>query len=74
LLVETFLPVEYYSRIKIGQPGRVMTDGAIAGTFEANVTVIDRVFDAASKTFGVRLELPNPGYVLPAGQVCTVSF
>ena len=74
LLVETFLPVEYYSKIKIGRPGKVTTDGAVAGTFEANVTVIDRVFDAASKTFGVRLELPNPGYVLPAGQVCTVSF
>ena len=34
----------------------------------------DRVVDAASGTFGVRLELPNPGYRLPAGLKCKVRF
>ena len=29
---------------------------------------------AASGTFGVRLELPNPDFKLPAGLKCTVRF
>jgi hypothetical protein len=32
------------------------------------------VVDAASGTLGVRLELPNPGYRLPAGLKCKVRF
>ena len=32
------------------------------------------VFDAASGTFGVRLELPNPDFKLPGGQRCKVTF
>lgn len=74
LLVESFLPVEHYQVITKGQIGRVTTYGAIEGSHEATVTVIDRVFDAASKTFGVRLELRNQDYALPAGQVCKVAF
>ena len=38
------------------------------------VTVVDQVFDAASGTIGVRLELPNPGYAIPAGLKCQVRF
>jgi membrane fusion protein (multidrug efflux system) len=38
------------------------------------VTVVDKVVDAASGTFGVRLELPNPDLKLPAGLKCTVRF
>lgn len=74
LIVETFLPVEHFQSIKPGQTAKVKMYGAIKGTFEAVVTVVDRIFDAASKTFGVRLELRNPDYALPAGQVCKVVF
>jgi len=42
--------------------------------YGAKVTVVDRVVDAASGTFGVRLELPNPNYRLPAGLKCKVPF
>ena len=74
LLVETFLPVEHYRRIGKGQTARVSIRGAIEGAYDATVTVVDRVFDAASKTFGVRLALRNQDYALPAGQVCRVAF
>jgi hypothetical protein len=30
--------------------------------------------DAASGTFGVRLELPNPGNQIPAGAKCKARF
>jgi hypothetical protein len=36
--------------------------------------VIDRVFDAASGTLGVRLELPNRQQKLPAGVRCKARF
>jgi multidrug efflux pump subunit AcrA (membrane-fusion protein) len=35
---------------------------------------VDRVIDAATNTFRVRLELPNPGGVLPAGLRCKVDL
>jgi hypothetical protein len=38
------------------------------------VTVVDRMLDAASGTFGVRLVLPNPDLLLPAGIPCKVVF
>ena len=31
------------------------------------VKIIDRVMNSASGTFGVRLELPNPEFILPVG-------
>lgn len=40
----------------------------------AEVTVVDRVIDAASNTFGVRLEMPNPDYAIPGGIRCEIRF
>jgi len=35
---------------------------------------IDSVADAASATYGVRLELENPELSIPSGVRCTVDF
>ena len=40
----------------------------------ARVTLVDKVIDAASNTFRVRLSLPNPGHKLPAGARCRVDL
>jgi hypothetical protein len=40
----------------------------------ARVVVVDRLIDAASNTFGVRLELPNEDYAIPGGLRCDVRF
>ena len=40
----------------------------------ASVTLVDRVIDAASGTFGARLELPNPDHSIPGGLHCQVHF
>jgi hypothetical protein len=40
----------------------------------ARVVVVDRLIDAASNTFGVRLELPNEDYLIPGGIRCDVRF
>jgi len=74
LHVETFLPVAYYGRVSVGMTAIVRPDQPIGGSHPATVKVVDRVFDAASGTFGVRLALPNPGNALPGGQRCRVTF
>lgn len=74
LHVEVILPVEAYGRIKQGSKADVMPDAPVGGKYQAVVTVVDRVFDAASGTFGVRLELPNRQRKLPAGMRCKASF
>ena len=40
----------------------------------AAVTIVDRVIDGASGTFGARLELPNPDHAIPGGLHCQVRF
>ena len=66
--------MRYYLKIKVGAKARVRPALPVTGEFEATVLVVDRVFDAASGTFGVLLELPNPGGTLPAGHRCKLTF
>ena len=72
--VEAFLPIEAYDLVAMGTVGMVEPGAPIGGKYEAEVIAVDQVFDAASGTFGVRLELPNPDSRLPAGQRCRLSF
>lgn len=74
LHVEAFLPVEYYADVQVGMPVRVRPNEPITGIYEGTVTVVDRVFDAASSTFGLRVELPNPDGLLPAGHRCQLEL
>lgn len=74
LRVETFLPVSFWGQVQSGMAAIVTLAEPVAGTYPATVSVVDRVFDAASGTFGVRLDLPNPDGGLPAGQRCAVEF
>ena len=69
-----FLPVVYFQNLKMGMTAKVYPAPPIGSMYQATVTVVDRVFDPASGTFGVRLALPNPGNLLPGGQRCKISF
>jgi RND family efflux transporter MFP subunit len=73
LRVEVLLPVQAFGKMRVGMVGQVAAEG-FSGRHAATVRVVDTVFDAASATFGVRLELPNPGGRLPAGLRCQVEF
>jgi RND family efflux transporter MFP subunit len=66
LRVEVFVPTVYYGQIAVGDLGHVRPEEPIGGEHDASVTVVDKVMDAASGTFGVRLELRNPDLALPA--------
>jgi RND family efflux transporter MFP subunit len=74
LNVEVVLPVSLYGQIAVGTHGEVMPERPIGGKYNAAVRVVDRVIDAASGTFGVRLELPNRERKIPAGVRCRVKF
>jgi RND family efflux transporter MFP subunit len=74
LYVEVFAPVALLGIIAVNMTAEVSPEEPIGNHYKARVKVVDRVVDAASGTFGVRLELPNPGNKLPAGLKCKVSF
>ena len=74
LNVEVILPVKLYGQIKVGQRATVMPEAPIGGSYGSVVRVVDRVIDAKSGTFGVRLDLPNPKRAIPAGIRCQVKF
>jgi RND family efflux transporter MFP subunit len=74
LNVEVYLPVGYFRQVRVGMKVTVSPAPPIASTYAATISVVDRVFDPASGTFGVRLSLPNPDNLLPGGQRCKVSF
>jgi RND family efflux transporter MFP subunit len=74
LYVETFLPVRLYPLLHIGLDAVIEPAAPIGGRIPARVAEVDQVFDAASGSFGVRLELSNADGRLPAGHRCKVSF
>lgn len=73
LHVEVVAPASLLGRISVGASARVVPEGSGQRAYSARVTVVDRVVDAASATFRVRLELRNPGYRIPAGLRCSVQ-
>jgi multidrug efflux pump subunit AcrA (membrane-fusion protein) len=74
LHAEAVLPAEAYSFVKAGQRAIVRAEVPRKMQAEATVRVVDKVLDAASGTFGVRLEVPNPGLEIPAGIACRVEL
>ena len=74
LYVEIIATVEMFGTVRKGMKAEVRPENPHKKSYTAKVTVVDRVVDAASGTFGVRLELPNSDYKLPAGLKCKVIF
>ncbi|MGI6455817.1 MAG: efflux RND transporter periplasmic adaptor subunit [bacterium] len=74
LNVEVIVPVDYWGKIKTGMPVEIIPEIAIERTFKGSVTIVDHVIDARSATFGIRVELANPDYTLPAGLNCVVRI
>jgi multidrug efflux pump subunit AcrA (membrane-fusion protein) len=74
LNVEAIVPIELFGKIPVGMAAEVHPETLAAETRPARVTVVDRTGDAGSGTFGVRLEMPNPAFELPAGLKCDLRF
>lgn len=74
LNVEVIVSVEKFGSIAVGAEAIILPEEPIGGEYSAKVVIVDLVIDAASGTFGVRLELPNSDYRLPSGLKCRVMF
>lgn len=74
LYVEVLMPVEVYGQVKPGMDAQVLPEIPAGAQYTGRVKVIDRIVDAASGTFGVRLELANPQRRMPAGIRCKAQF
>ena len=74
LKIEAFLPVFLFGAIEIGNTFTIHPVEPLTGSYIATVISVDKVFDAASGTFVVVLELPNPDEEIPAGHRCVLSF
>jgi len=74
LRIEVFAPIALHGQVAVGQRAVVVPEAPLNRPLEARVTVVDKVADAASSTFGVRLEISNPGNRVPAGLKCKVRL
>ena len=74
LRAEVILPSSQFGSIKPGMRATVTPELSPDDGHVASVKIVDRVIDAASGTFGVQLELPNPDHAIPGGLHCQVRF
>jgi RND family efflux transporter MFP subunit len=74
LRVDVLVPAVAFGQVEPGMTGKVVPELLNRGEHQATVKSVDRVIDAASNTFRVRLELPNPAAAIPAGLRCKVDL
>jgi membrane fusion protein (multidrug efflux system) len=74
LHVEVFAPLDYYDEVTVGDVFKVTQSAPLTGEFDATVLAVDRVFDAASGTFGIQLTIPNGSGQIPAGTRCEIEL
>jgi membrane fusion protein (multidrug efflux system) len=74
LKIEVVSPVSNYGKIIKGMRARISPEFGEYKDLIATVVVVDKVIDAASGTFGIRLELDNKDYAIPGGLKCKVRF
>ena len=73
LYVEVIMKSDVYGSLVNGMTVEVQPerDGR---RYEGKIKIVDKIIDAASGTFGERIELPNPDFILPAGLICQAFF
>lgn len=74
LRIEVIVPARIFGKISPGMTATIAPELPEYGEQTATVTIVDKVIDAASSTFGVRLELPNTEQKMPSGMKCLVRF
>jgi RND family efflux transporter MFP subunit len=74
LRVHVILPKQVFGELKQGMSANVTPEIPQGSIYSAKVNMVDRLIDAASGTFVVFLEMPNPKLEIPAGVKCKVVF
>lgn len=73
LYVEVVMRSEVYGQLKKGMSVSIQPE-LDSQSYQGKIKIVDKIIDAASATFGVRIELPNPDFLLPAGLKCKAVF
>jgi RND family efflux transporter MFP subunit len=74
LRLDVTVPAEHWGLAAVGDTAAVAFAQHVRGPRRARVVGVDRVIDAASGTYRIELELPNPGGAIPAGLRCRVRL
>lgn len=74
LKVEVIVPARRYGFIRTGMRAEVRPESPVGGVYTGKVTIVDKVIDAASSTYIVRVDFPNHGLKVPSGLKCRVRF
>ena len=74
LKIHVILPKNLFGKLKHGMGASISPEMPQGSIYSAKVKMIDRLIDAASGTFVIFLELPNPKLDIPAGVKCKVEF
>jgi membrane fusion protein, heavy metal efflux system len=74
LRVSLMVPIAQYGQVNVGYAMVIRPELPGAEAVRATVTYVDKVVDAASNSFRVRLSLPNPGNKLPGGLRCKADW
>lgn len=74
LRAEVNLPEKYFNRVSLGMKGQVTIDALRGVRKEAEVTVKVPLGSQTSRTFPVRLDIPNDDFQIAPGMLARVSF
>ena len=74
LYVEAVVPIDLHGRISKGMRAKIYTQSSATQAHEARVSVVDKVGDASTGTYAIRLTLPNPDFQILAGVKCSIKF
>lgn len=74
LRVHVILPMAQFNKIKPGMSAEIISEAPVNGRYTGRVSIVDGLIDAASGTFGLFVELPNPRHAIPAGIKCRANF
>ena len=74
LRVDVIVPAIYFDDIKLGMKAVIIPEINMNQAYQAEVSIVDKLIDASSGTFDVRLSLPNGNYQLPGGLKCRIQF
>lgn len=74
LRVRVVMPLRAFGMPHAGMAATVVSEVNATTTYTATISSIDRIVDAASGTFVVFMDLPNPKLDLPAGVKCKATL
>ena len=72
--VDAFLPAEDFPKVRPGQPVVIHPELPAGSSIPGTILSVDPLFDAASRTFGIRVALPNADNAIIGGQRCQLTL